>query len=281
MKHTLTLITTLSALVLTACGGGGGGSDSPVAVNQPIDGGGNTGNPSRPSITNDFVKGGKAIQFVNGKQTTEMDSFTGMSPEKWGMIKIDGKELLLMPDSRGTVGHHGWAPSKNAEMSYHHLGTVGFARFGVMHDTKNKSDYVFYIGEEHITPINEIPSTKDPVKYGGYAVAYRPSDKKTFSTYANDNPYPVNFTVNFAEKTVNGKIDQMFDYTNGKSNRSTPNIKDIELSATIKGNKFSGTKNGVSTEGIFVGSQATEMTGLFKDNNHKIQGAFGARKQGK
>lgn len=273
MKKTFALMATLSVFTLTACGGGGG-SDSPVAVNQPTNGSGNTDKPNTPTTTNGFEKGGKAIQFTNGKQTKEMDSFAGMSLEKWGMIKIDGKEFRLMPDTQIAMYYD---PSI-ADLPIHG-GTSGYARFGVMHDIKNKTDYVFYTGQEHITPINEMPTTKDPVQYVGYAFAYRPSDKKTFATYGNRDPYPVNFKVDFANKKLTGEITEMHDWTNGTG--GSERIKNIKLSADIKGNKFSGTKNGVSTEGIFVGSKAVEMTGLFKDNNNKIQGAFGARQQGK
>ena len=277
MKNTFALMATLSALTLTACGGGGG-SDSPVSVNQPSNGGNPVVNPSTPTTptTNGFVVSGKAIKFENGKQTAEIDSYSGTTtpPEYWGLIKIDGKELFYMHDGRGEVGHYGWAP-QNGEWSYHDLGTVGYSRFGVMHDTKNNMEYVFYTGKEFITPLNEMPVT-GTIEYGGYAVAYRPSDKKTFLTYANKNPYPVNFTVDFANKKLTGKIDEIYEQTD-KNER----IKDIELSATINGNTFSGSKNGVSTEGIFVGSKAAEMTGLFKDDNNKIQGAFGAKQQGK
>ena len=275
MKKTFALMATLFAL--TACGGGGG-SDSPVAVNQPTNGSGNTDKPNTPKTTNGFEKGGKAIQFTNGKQTKEMESFAGMSPEKWGTIKIDGKEFRLIQNTKIEAYYD---PSI-ADLPIHG-GTTGYARFGVLHDIKNKTDYVFYTGKEYITPINEMPTTKDIIHYVGYAFAYRPSDKKTFATYGNRDPYPVNFKVDFANKKLTGEITEMYDWTNGESKpyHETERIKNIGLSATIKGNTFSGTKNGVSTEGVFVGSKAAEMTGLFKDDNNKIQGAFGAKQQGK
>ena len=64
-----------------------------------------------------------------------------------------------------------------------------------------------------------------------------------------------------------------------QAQKTEEKLNDIKLSAKINGNTFSGTENGVSTEGIFVGAKATKMIGLFKDDNNKIQGAFGAKKQ--
>lgn len=287
MRASVLTLTTLLALTLTACGGGGGSSDnpnqSPVVVNPPTNGGGGSGGNTTPTPTTDgFVVSGKAIKFENGKQTGTVDSTTrntGLVHKDWSVV-IDGKEIIA-PQYEFYVNYGGYFIDKPSGYTAHH-GAPGYARFGVLHDPKNNMDYVFYTGKEHITPVNEIPTTKDPVEYVGYAVAYRPSDKKTFATFSNTDPYPVNFKVDFANKKLTGEIAEMEDFTNGeqyKPNVKKERIKDIKLSATIKGNTFSGSKNGVSTEGIFVGPKAAEMTGLFKDDNNKIQGAFGAKKQ--
>ncbi|MBQ9681828.1 MAG: transferrin-binding protein-like solute binding protein [Neisseriaceae bacterium] len=286
MRASVLTLTTLLALTLTACGGGGGSSDnpnqSPVVVNPPTNGGGGSGGNTTPTPTTDgFVVSGKAIKFENGKQVAKMDSYARTEE-----IKIDGKTMTLFHNKQGELSYT--TNTKYSSADGHIAATAGrlaYSRFGVMHDEDKNIEYVFYTGKENLTPVSEMPTTGTKVKYSGYAVAYRPNDQRTFLSYFAGGSYdtnrntPVTFDVNFVEKTITGKIDELNSYKNDNGTLSTKQIKNIELSATITGNTFSGTKNGVSTEGIFVGPKAAEMTGLFKDDNNRIQGAFGAKKQ--
>lgn len=308
MRASVLTFATLLALTLTACGGGGGSSDnpnqSPVAVNTPTNGGdnntgtgtntpkpnngngSNTGsNTSNNGINENYFKAaGKAIKFVDGKQISTMDSkvidgnkITLTNSDKDVMksyIKVDGKDFQLMMNENYAYHAGGKYPHISASFSY--------ARFGIMNDKYSLTDYLFYTGKEHLTPVKDMP-TMGTAKYSGHAVGYRPSDQEAFMSHT-----PVIFDVDFKNKTINGTIYELNNIGGLSRNISTPHVlpkhntvslKDIKLFAKINGNTFSGTANGVSTEGIFVGPKAAEMTGLFKDNNNKIQGAFGAKKQ--
>lgn len=278
--YKLLIISTLSLLIISACSSGTNTTRTGISLHTTMNPDVSISyvNESQSNKNQDnsdnFVKTGEAIKFVNGKEIAKIESKAGNTLEKEFIVKIDGKEFAIVKDNNINSGYFTSSISSYST----HYGTVGNSRFGVMHDTKNNTEYVFYTGNENITPINDMPTTGS-AKYSGYAIAYRAADGKTFMTYNNRTPYHVNFNIDFSNKTINGKIDKMYDYTDGNNANNTSEIKNIELSATITGNTFSGTKNSVSTNGIFVGSQANEMTGLFNDSNNKISGAFGARRQ--
>lgn len=266
MKKTLTCALLASLFTLTACGGGGGADDpatSPVAVNQPTNGGTTT-----TPTTNGFVVSGKAIKFENGKQTGTMNS---EYEEQYLQIKVEDKQfgLAINHTNYNKVSSAAYNPTTGEPDEY--TGQMQYATYGAFGYPNTQTMYVYYIGKHNIT--KDMPTT-GTAKYLGNLIAYRPSDKQVFATYT-----PVDFNVDFGKKTVNAKIDKLNNIT--RDVFSLEEIKNIELSATIKGNTFSGTKNGVTTEGVFVGPKAVEMTGLFNDSKNKIQGAFGARQQGK
>ncbi|MDO4251491.1 MAG: transferrin-binding protein-like solute binding protein [Moraxella sp.] len=74
---------------------------------------------------------------------------------------------------------------------------------------------------------------------------------------------PAQFQVDFDKKTVQGTISS-----------SAP----VELSATISGNSFSGTKSDVRTTGYFYGDDAAQIGGVYLNNDSSISGSFGAQK---
>lgn len=292
MKKTLTCALLASLFTLTACGGGG--SDSPVSVNQPINGGG-TNTPTTPTTptNNGFVVSGKAVKFENGKQTGTMNSEFN---DQMLIVRVDGHEMWHITEykapNKGMVYVYDEVNKKYTDKPDDYTGRFQYAVFGLKYhyaDPNNPSTYVYYTGKHNAT--QDMPKT-GKAHYVGAVLAYRPSDRTVFtdeSYYSSKYPNlydgvkqdPITFDVDFANKTVNGKINKLHAWENGWDKPSGKEIKNIELSATIKGNTFSGTKNGVTTEGVFVGAKAVEMTGLFKDDNNKIQGAFGARQQGK
>ena len=287
MKRTFALVATLSLLTLTACGGGGG-SDSPVSVNQPSNGGSPVVNPSTPT-TNGFVVSGKAIKFENGKQTGTVNS---QFHDGELLVRVEGKEIWFS-EYKGTEKYmvyvYDEANKKYTDKPDHYTGRLQYATFGLLYqytNPNNPTTYLYYTGKHNAT--KDMPNT-GTAHYVGAVFAYRPSDNKTVfsdeSFYSSKYPNlydgvkqdPITFDVDFGQRTVKGTINKLrpFDDHYGEQ------IKNIKLSAKINGNTFSGTANGVSTEGVFVRPTAVEMTGLFKDDNNKIQGAFGARQQGK
>lgn len=74
---------------------------------------------------------------------------------------------------------------------------------------------------------------------------------------------PATFNVDFANKTLTGKIQA--------SNA-------LDLSATISGNRFSGTKDNVATQGYFYGTDASELGGVYHNDDGSLSGAYGAKK---
>lgn len=269
MKRTFALVATLSLLTLTACGGGG--SDSPVAVNQPSNGGSPVVNPSTPT-TNGFVVSGKAIKFDNGKQTGTINS---EYEKQYLQIKVEDKQFGLVINHTDYHKVHTAEYNSSTGEPDEYTGQMQYAAYGAFGYPNTHTMYVYYIGKHNIT--KDMPTTGTAV-YKGNVVAYRSSDQKVFSNFNE----PIDFNVDFGKKTLNATINKLHHHRLTRENYvPVEPITNIELSATIKGNTFSGTKNGVSTEGVFVGPKAVEMTGLFKDDNNKIQGAFGARQQGK
>ena len=78
------------------------------------------------------------------------------------------------------------------------------------------------------------------------------------------------FTVNFGNKTVSGRIKAERD--------SNIQFNPIYLTATINGSHFSGSANsaGVSTAGHFYGDNARELGGIFHDSTQNLSGSYGA-----
>lgn len=287
MKKTLTCALLASLFTLTACGGGG--SDSPVAVNQPTNGGG-TNTPTTPTTptNNGFVVSGKAIKFENGKQTGTVDS---KFHDGELLIRVEDKEIWL-PEYKGTDKGMSYVydevNQKYTDKPDEYTGQFQYAAFGLLYQYANPNSpttYLYYTGKHNAT--QDMPKT-GKAHYVGAVFAYRPSDRTVFTdesyyvakypnAYDGVKQDPITFDVDFANKTVDGTINKLRPWDNPYGEE----IKNIKLFGKINGNTFSGTKNGVTTEGVFVGAKAVEMTGLFKDDNNKIQGAFGARQQGK
>lgn len=82
------------------------------------------------------------------------------------------------------------------------------------------------------------------VRYSGNAVHYTGDDSPVV--------YNADFTVNFAEKELQGNIVM-------------PDAKDIKLHAHIEGNGFEGvTQERTQTRGGFYGEHASELIGAYQ-----------------
>ena len=127
--------------------------------------------------------------------------------------------------------------------------------------------YSFVIGSP--TPISDMP-TGGTAKYNGYAVV-KPIGSGEHAGFIQSYS---SFNVDFANKTINGKLDY-----NGNANDN------IHVSGSISGTSFKGTHEGVTTQGNFYGPQAAELGGTFsgpitwKGMKTNATGAFGAAKQ--
>ncbi|MBO4575493.1 MAG: transferrin-binding protein-like solute binding protein [Neisseriaceae bacterium] len=267
-KH---LVLSLSSLlILTACGGGGGSdinngieinqSTKPATVKMEIDG----------NIVN--VKGGKAT----GKKYTQSDDKD--------ILIVDGKKLRL------TAGFTDGADlALHDHMVYHN--STAYARYGLSAinpeydgSIDEKTDLIFYYQGE-ATPVNAMPKTGSIT----YTSAYQRTE------YKNGNN-PLAFLNGGAvmldkdNKQIFGDVVLKADFDNKKLTGTAgywwgqskvyaqEKYEHIPINADIKGNKFSGTKNNVTTEGKFFGPNADSVGGTFHDKNQNLRGSFAATK---
>lgn len=260
MKHT-SLITALAiaTLALTACGGGSdkstGNVATPVINNSGNNGGGNTGGNTGNNGVNAARTGiqGNIIAITNNKAGNNTATAATKDIEH---IVVNGQTIDFIPAgfSTGTIdmranntvrvgsGNNG----RNLSQSYY-----GYFKEGV-----NGTPHLFSQGNT----TTRMPQS-GKVNYVGNAVNVATStDGKS---HAITTP-TANFSVDFGAKTLTGQIN---------------NTTRVELSGTVNGNRFSGTKNGVTTNGYFYGDNAAELGGTYKNANGTVSGAYGAKKQ--
>ena len=282
MKKT-SLLTLVSLLVLSACGG----SDAPV-----ID---NTTKPAE--ITNQTGTGFTVHQIVEYDMTTNPDLIAkGMNishdnykyeESKWegdnfNKIEINGQEMEIFPKEKrydhSILDKETGITFQRDKNTTHKMwvGKTAYATYGLIVD-KYKDNYtgendeaykacqaagnckshrerVFYQGQ----PTLDMPSTGTATYKGGSVITLLTSN------------YVVNgkssFDVDFGKKSISGKITD----TEGHDT-----VKDITLKAAkIQGNAFKNEQ----MEGKFYGPKAANVAGYFIDKDQNLHGVFGAEK---
>ncbi|MBR5940845.1 MAG: transferrin-binding protein-like solute binding protein [Neisseriaceae bacterium] len=286
IKNTKLLALTLSSLlILTACGGGGG-SDINNGISIQ------TNQPTKPKAE----VAGNAINLKDNKLTTKKYSPSD-DPE---ILIVDGRKFHLGKgyDTSAAALHmlnRGWADDVSYGISYNP-------------DYKNKNGinddvYIYYQG--NVTPESNIPKTgtvhyrssrlrkrdDKPLDFssGAFVVNYTSTGNPTNPHYnlagygaINDNDRftseaDVDLTADFGKKELTGSIKNHQSLA-GTSNRMSVNYKDTPIYAKINGNKFSGSKNNVETEGRFFGTNADSVAGTFHDKTQKLRGSFAANR---
>lgn len=258
MKNTFALITILSALTLTACGGGG--SDSPVAVNQPTNSGNPVVNPNQQLVYDYLI-------YENGTEISVANGWANADPypqNRLNIMNIDGRNIEIVP--AGVSGAVLELEDKSKGIRKTVGGNLSYGRYGIISYDKENKDYEFFQG---------IPSISIPkagtATYKGYAVAIRPYDRVISKGTSS-------FNVDFGKKTLSGEIKtEKF----GNFKFDTGEIKQY--------NDFSFRNTDVNKPDIggigeFVGDNAAEMVGSFSHLDHNnpknnISGTFGAKKQ--
>lgn len=135
------------------------------------------------------------------------------------------------------------------------------------------SSYAWAVGD--ITPDDAVPTTGTATYYGAAGISSRP-----LNTASNAVAATAEFSVDFGNKSLSGTITpiQSTAYTTIGGTVDT-----INLGARIDGATFIGTKDGIVTQGYFLGPNAEEITGIFHTTTDvladHIHGAFGAVKQ--
>lgn len=128
--------------------------------------------------------------------------------------------------------------------------------YGYYFQGTNSLPHLFSQGEVS----NQVPNAGKATYVGGAVNVATSTDGK----YIHITTPTANFDVDFSAKTLIGHINT---------------ANKIQLQGTINGNKFSGTKNDITTNGYFYGNQASELGGIYKNGNGTISGAYGAKKQ--
>lgn len=237
--------------LLTACGGGGGSNASTNSgastIPQPrptVTGvvAGQTPSTTQTNIQGNLIK-------LNGNNTGGSLHSSTLSTNDINNIVIDGKSIAIIPSNFSGNGNLNISSSNMARVT--NTRNLSYTRYGYMREGVGASPYL--VAQGQIT--TNMPNT-GTAKYTGHAVHVQAG--RTHQATAE-------FNVDYAKKTVTGKI-------------SPTNNATVELAGTINGNRFSGSKDGMTTTGAFYGPNAKELGGVYSNRAGTISGAYGASK---
>lgn len=274
-KNTLAKLslTAFAALVLSACSSGGGGSSDngqstppqPTSTTQPTMTPTVTPQPTQPTVTEvsdtdvlgdkigfAIPKAGGPIQELNVVQEANADTDINV-------INVEGKSITIIPPG---IGGGIYSTKEADDLTRYVGGQNQNIRWGLVADKDLKYKYLIADG---INPTKNMPASGTVTYVGGGVHAYASNGDAVDKTV----PTEATFSVNFEDKSLNGVLKPKEDRT----------LQDIQVSAKIEGNRFSGVTSGTQTEGRFYGNNASELAGNYFNNNEKYLGVFGAQKQ--
>lgn len=237
------LAVSISAIALAACSSGGSSSSSSTTTTTPVVTSPTTGS-TNSNTTNNAIKGNQinlgSNQVAGANQATA-------ATNNVATVTIDGKSASF--DLQGISTQKVTITSNNITRIGSGSAFLANSRFG-------------YIKEGNGTPAlfsQGVVTTNMPTT--GTATY------KGFATHVANGAISMpdaNFTVDYGNKTVAGTIKAAGG--------------DVALAGTISGSQFSGSKNGVSTNGYFYGNNAAELGGTYKNTAGSVSGAYGAKK---
>ena len=241
-----------TTLLLAACGGKDDKNNTPVDPQRPS-------NDNSGRSNNDAYHG-TAFAIPNGATFNSAHHAKALNSTRLGVVHIDGKHLPAqqtgiysggLPNIRSNSIQINGVSYKNFLVSGHNYRN---SRFGYI--THDNTDYIFSQGAFTTNMPNQ-----GIVEYDGDAAVGRNGVAGVADA---------DFTVNFGNKTVSGRIKAERD--------SNIQFNPIYLTATINGSHFSGSTNsaGVSTAGHFYGDNARELGGIFHDSTQNLSGSYGA-----
>ena len=258
----------LTSLAVTACGSSGnGGNSSPVQQlnnsvqpkgtqpNNPVQSKGtqpnNSAQPEQPQSNNPAqpmtpaTGSALSVAIVDEQQIIKPVAITDPNITE---LNVDGQKINL---------NVGLAPDDIVCCS-----RFSDSRFGFV-EGPNETDYVFYNG--NLT--RNMPNA-GTAEYLGESLFIG------VTQYGERGRSE--FTVNFGDKTLTGRLD-------------VPSIVTMDVNGRITDNSFTGTatpqpstyisSSVANVEGKFYGDQAKEMAGLASPDDNAWVGAFGAQKQ--
>lgn len=254
------LVATLSALILTACGGG---SDAPTVILAPST---PTTNPSTPNTQtpDPLIKTGKFGESYAVQRGTS----TSKSATVENNVQDLNHLIIYVADYKGDYRHTYiyddkepvWNNKVDGSYAVSNIGTaMSYSRFGMVKDDYAEHNVAFYQGNH--THKNDIPTTGTAI-YNGYSIY----SCKTCNGFKTGD---ARITANFGSKSLTG-------YLAGIGEKGESGV----ILATISGNTFASTTpfNGTSTKGAFFGPNAEEVSGIFINEKHGTVGAFGGKK---
>lgn len=296
-------IKTLSAtictlLMLTACGGGNGGSSLLSAAERPAP------IPTTPTPSTQSSSQDTNTSNSTTNTTTNSATNTGASSLYTGITSTKPSSDSQTGSGSGSASSN--TGKNNSTPPATNTGIVGFVNvitpqltlssstiFGTPSKAENTDDInKIIIGNETFDlkkQADYVTGTKmRQLQYG-----YFPKQDRQLAFFVQGNPTQtmptqgvatykgsaihgvmgdvdmlietaaIQLQVNFDKKTIEGKVNS---------------LNPIQLSATISGNSFSGTKDDIQTMGYFYGDNAAEMGGIYANKNSAITGSFGAKK---
>lgn len=289
MKFKLCALLSVATLALTACNSS---DDNAVAVNQP----------TKPTTTNSDTPFELKEQIIYWKNAEQGGYYSGEvviddSPKKQVgqdsnnntalmYINIDGKIVSLDPSHTYTNANGTWLDGVTGDMEAETVtlgANTAYARYGFIRMKYSGDLALFYQGNPtSLDDMKKLEKQADDVTYKGQAFAIKQGSYDISRTPAWLTGTS-QFTVNFKDKTLKGRVNQWHDYvqfaTDG-TNKEVSSIKPVSVEAEIRGNTFAGTANKTGTvEGKFYGANAAELAGSFNDKSQKLRGVFGAVKQ--
>lgn len=269
MKRTLLVLGLATAAIsLTACGGGGHHSVDNVAT--PV-----VNNSANNTNTNNANAGNGASNTASNTTNTANTAKTGIqgniiaiknhkagnntaigATKNIASIVINGQAIDFIP-AGFSVGSIDLRANNMARVGSGNNGrNLIHSYYGYLKEGTNGTPHLFSQGN-----VTTAMPQSGKANYTGNAV--------NVSTSADGKSHAIststaNFSVDFGAKTLTGQINS---------------ANKVELAGTIKNNGFSGTKNGITTNGYFYGNNAAELGGTYKNANGTISGAYGAKKQ--
>lgn len=241
-------LTALTAAVaaMTACSSSGGGAN--IATPKPVVAATTTPTTTTPTPAATSVGiQGNVINLNQNKVAVGNITNTAATAQV-NKVVVNGQTLDFIPT--------GFAVAK-LTLTAGNMDRIGgssqlaYTRYGYIREG-SATPALFAQGD--ITPANAVPQT-GAATYNGSA-AHVASGKVSLVDSS--------FTVDFGKQQLQGAI-------------KAPE-GDVNLAATINGNAFSGTQNGIQTKGMFYGSQAQELGGVYTNTSGTISGAYGAKK---
>lgn len=248
-KLSLSLVAT-ATLALTACGGGGG-NDAPVINSTPT-----TATPSTPSTpstpTTTSTENPATTGIVGTKMSVSYGTADPATPTNVtsaiNTVVINGTPVNFLPagftvnqlnmQNTNLNGTTVWRVGGSSNLSY---TRYGYVKEGLT-------------GEAHLFAQGQLSTSTPTTGTATY---------KGNGAYLNNgqiNLAEAEFNVDYGQKTLTGKVGS------------------TDLAATISGNSFAGTKDGVSTTGHFYGAGAAELGGTYRNANGTVAGAYAAKK---